>query len=173
MAAPVPPVLRAVCPALAAVILAGAGPPLGAQAPRPTAGLGWLAGCWQGRSGTRLVEEQWLAPRGGALLGMSRTTRGDSLVTFEFMRIAEAGDTLVFAAAPAGQPPAEFRGRAPRDGEVVFENPEHDFPQRISYRRAGADSLVARVEGTRGGAQRAFDFPYVRAACAAAASGAR
>jgi len=156
------------------VIVAGTAAALGAQAPRPrpTAALGWLAGCWLRESGARRVEEHWLAPRGGTLLGVSRTTRADTVVEYEFMRIADAGDSLLFAAAPSGQPPAEFRGHAVGPGEVVFANPGHDFPQRIRYRRAGADSLVARIEGTRGGVERAVDFPYARTACPAAAGGA-
>ena len=132
--------------------------------------LAWMAGCWERRTGDRLllVEEQWLAPRGGTLLGVGRTTRGDSLVEYEFMRVYEgAGDTLVFAAHPSGQPSAEFRAPPPHgDGRAVtFENAAHDFPQRVIYRRAGPDSLVARVEGTRGGRVRGVSFPYRRARC--------
>ena len=33
---------------------------------------------------------------------------------------------------------------------VVFENPTHDFPQRIIYWKDGAD-LRARIEGTQNG----------------------
>jgi Domain of unknown function (DUF6265) len=135
--------------------------------PRPTDSLAWMAGCWELRSGRGVVEEQWLAPRGGVLLGVGRTTRGDTLVEFEFMRIYEAGDTLVFAAAPSGQRPAEFRAPTYRAGEVTFDNAAHDFPQRIRYRSAGADSLVARVEGERGGDIRGVDFSYRRTRCPA------
>ena len=141
----------------------------GAPPTRATDGLAWLAGCWERRAGDRLlVEEQWLAPRGGTLLGVGRTTRGDSLVEFEFMRVYEgAGDTLVFAAHPSGQPAAEFRAPPPHGsgGAVTFENAAHDFPQRILYRRAGQDSLVARIEGTRGGTTRGIDYAYRRARC--------
>jgi hypothetical protein len=137
------------------------------RAARPTESLAWMAGCWEQRAGRRVVEEQWLGPRAGVLLGVGRTTRGDTLVEFEFMRIYEAGDTLVYAAAPSGQNPAEFRASTSGAGEVAFENPAHDFPQRIRYRRLGADSLVARVEGERGGARRAAQFSYRRTACPA------
>ena len=77
---------------------------------------------------------------GGNLLGISRTTRGDSLAGFEFMRIHGRGDTLIFAAQPSGQPPADFFATLVGDRDVLFENPAHDFPQRIRYRAVGADS---------------------------------
>ena len=138
----------------------------------PVQPLAWLAGCWELRAGARLVEEQWLAPRGGMLLGVGRTTRGDSVVEYEFMRIYTRGDTVVFAATPSGQPAAEFRGAMPSAELVTFENPAHDFPQRVQYRRVTRDSIVARVEGTQGGMVRGIDYPYRRVTCAGGTPGA-
>jgi hypothetical protein len=146
---------------------------LGAPRPHPAQSgerlgvdrLAWLAGCWVRASGGRVVEEQWMRPRGATLLGMSRTVRGDTTVEFESMRVYEEGGRLVFAARPSGQPPAEFRSTEVTDSSVTFANPAHDFPQRIVYRRLSDGSLLARVEGTRKGAAAAVDFPYRRAAC--------
>ncbi|HET6341989.1 MAG TPA: DUF6265 family protein [Gemmatimonadota bacterium] len=127
--------------------------------------LQWLAGCWESRADGTIIEEQWLAPAGGILLGVSRTRRGESLVGYEFTRIYSRGDSLVFAASPSGQDPAEFVAQAADDREVVFENPEHDFPQRVRYRAIGTDSLAARIEGVRAGELQGVDFRYRRVAC--------
>ncbi|MES2523459.1 MAG: DUF6265 family protein [Gemmatimonadota bacterium] len=131
----------------------------------PVAGLVWLSGCWAQTTGARVVEEFWQAPRGGMMMGMGRTTNGPRLVEFEYMRIEGRGDTLVFVALPSGQAGAQFRARPPYDREVVFENPAHDFPQRVRYRRVGRDSVHARVEGMQNGASRGFDFRYARVSC--------
>jgi hypothetical protein len=106
-----------------------------------------------------------MVPKGGTMLGLGRTTRGDSLLDFEHTRIYRRGTRLVFAANPSGQAPAEFESIHASDSAVTFENLRHDFPQRVIYRRRGADSLLARVEGTTGGQTRGVDFPYTRAAC--------
>jgi hypothetical protein len=112
------------------------------------------------------------------MLGVSRTLRrtptGDSTMAWEFIRVYARGTDLVYAAQPHNQPAAEFTSERVSDSVVVFANPAHDYPQRIIYRRAGKDSLRARVEGTQGGRtpgarSRASDFPYVRAACDSAA----
>jgi hypothetical protein len=135
---------------------------------QPTADLGqlaWLSGCWQSRAGTRVIDEQWMPPRGGVMLGMSRTLRSDSLVEYEHLRIFQRGTRVVYAAMPSGQAPAEFEAAATSDSTVVFENPAHDFPQRIIYRRRGADSLVARIEGSSGGVLRGVDFSYGKHGC--------
>jgi len=136
-----------------------------AQAAHRLDQVGWIAGCWEWSSGSRLVEEQWMRPRAGLMLGVSRTVQGDSLREFEQVKLLERGGRLVYAAAPSDQAPAEFESTSVSDSAVTFENPGHDFPQRIIYRRRGADSLVARVEGMRGGQLRGQDFPYRRAAC--------
>jgi len=153
-------------------------PPAVSASLRMTERLAWMTGCWAFRdSRGRLVEEQWSSPRAGVLFGYSRTTRartgmpGDTLLLYETTRIYEAPDgVLVFAANPSGQQPDEFRWRgeaAALDSAITFENPAHDFPQRVRYRRAGAagDSLVARVEGIRNGTPRGIDFPYARMDC--------
>jgi hypothetical protein len=127
--------------------------------------VGWLAGCWERRVERWHFEEQWMEPRGGTMLGMSRTTRGDTLVEYEQIRIYERGGKLVYAAHPSGQMPAEFSSTEVGDSVIIFENKAHDFPQRITYCRTGIDSLIARVEGTSKGRHRAVEFPYVHIAC--------
>jgi hypothetical protein len=53
------------------------------------------------------------------------------------------------------------------DATVVFENPEHDFPQRVGYKRNGSDALDAWIEGQANGKSRRVDFSYQRARCEA------
>jgi hypothetical protein len=131
--------------------------------------LGWISGCWVYTSPRVFIEELWTRPAGGTMLGVSRTLRrtptGDSTMAWEFIRVYARGTDLVYAAQPHNQPAAEFMSEQVSDSVVVFANPAHDYPQRIIYRKAGKDSLRARVEGTQGGRTRGSDFPYVRAAC--------
>lgn len=127
--------------------------------------LAWLAGCWERTSGERTVEEVWMAPRGGAMLGMSRTVVSGTLREYEHTRIEERDGLLVFTAMPSGQPTASFTAIELGADRVVFENREHDFPQRVIYARAADGSLAARIEGTLDGVARAIDFPYRRVAC--------
>jgi hypothetical protein len=99
---------------LAAALLllrAGAG---SAQSAPTVAQVGWIAGCWELSSGARLIEEQWMRPRGGLMLGVSRTVAGDSLREYEQVALFERGGRLVYAAAPARQAPAEFESTRTR-----------------------------------------------------------
>ena len=48
---------------------------------------------------------------------------------------------------------------------IVFENPTHDFPQRVGYRRVAADRMLAWIEGTESGKPRRQEFPLQRIEC--------
>ncbi len=130
--------------------------------------LEWLAGCWRLSRGGSVVDEQWLRPLGGVMLGSSRTVRGGKTVEYELMVLRYTADGATYEAHPSGQAVATFTSRsAPTGAEIVFENPAHDFPQRVGYRRASADSVVAWISGPAGSSTRTIEFPYARAACAA------
>ena len=155
------------------IVLAGALPCLAgtaAERQEPSiARLAWLAGCWEGARADRRIEEQWMGPSGGTMLGMSRTVTGSRTSEFEFMLIREQGGHLVFTARPSGQGEASFASVDLTESSVVFENAAHDFPQRIIYRLNGDGSVAARIEGEQGGRPRGVDFPMRRADCAAGA----
>lgn len=125
----------------------------------------WLAGCWILTQGDLIIEEQWMAPRAGTMLGMSRTTRGNTVTGFESTMISVDEDALVYTASPSGQARTVFRMTERSDQAITFAAPEHDFPQRIGYERIGTDSLRAWIDGTVNGASRSVEFAYRRAVC--------
>ena len=127
--------------------------------------LSWLAGCWESAQGDRRLEEQWMVPRGGTMLGMSRTVTGATTGEYEFLRISEVEGRLVLTARPSGQPEASFTSVEVTSSKVVFENAAHDFPQRVIYRLDAGGSLAARIEGERDGKVRGVDFPMRRTRC--------
>lgn len=129
------------------------------------ADLDWLSGCWQSAGGEAGSEEHWLAPAGGSLLGMGRTVAKGKTVDFEFMRIQQENDNLVFTAKPSRKPEASFQMIALQGKRVVFENPQKDFPQRVIYQLKDDGSLLGRIEGKSNGQERAIDFPMQRKSC--------
>jgi len=131
------------------------------QPPQGTvAQLGWIAGCWTRTLPDGVNEEHWMKPAGGSMLGMSRTVRGNRTTEFEFLRIANVNGALAYIAKPSGQAEATFPVTTLTEHEVVFENPMHDFPQRVIYRRNDDGSVTARIEGMMDGQLRGMDFAY-------------
>ncbi|MFK7831428.1 MAG: DUF6265 family protein [Congregibacter sp.] len=119
--------------------------------------LVWLAGCWQSEDGEPGSGEQWMMPAGGLMLGMSRSIRSGSAVSFEFMRIAGDNGEFVFTAQPEGGQATVFSAVARGESSMSFENLEHDFPQRIAYARS-EDRLLATIAGSANGELREVVF---------------
>jgi len=129
--------------------------------------VAWLQGCWELRDGDRVVEERWMLPRAGSMLGVGRTTRGEKLIEHEFVLLTERDGRLAYEAHPSGQATATFMSKPISGREVVFEDPTHDFPQRVGYRSTGPGQLLAWVEGTSGGRARRIEFAYRIVNCVA------
>ena len=131
--------------------------------------LAWLQGCWELTASGRTVQESWMGPRDGSMLGMSRTVEGGKMIGYESILIREQNGRLAYEAHPSGQPTATFLSTSVGEASVLFENPKHDFPQKIGYRRDG-DALLAWIEGNANGAARRTEFPYHRVQCAGSPS---
>lgn len=128
--------------------------------------LAWLGGCWKGEAAEPGSGEHWLPLAGGTLLGVSRTVKQGKTVEFEFMQIRTLAEgQLAFIAMPSGQRTTAFPLLRLSENEAVFENPRHDYPQRVIYRLDSPTSLVARIEGMRKGVLRGTDFPMNRVSC--------
>lgn len=127
--------------------------------------VSWMQGCWQLTDGDRVVEEHWTSPRAGIMLASGRTVRAGTLVGHEFVLLAERNGRLAYDAHPSDQPPTTFLSTAIDAASVVFEDPAHDFPQRVGYRRVGADRMLAWIEGSVSGKPRRVDFPFQRVDC--------
>jgi hypothetical protein len=130
--------------------------------------IGWLTGCLEQRTPTRLVEEQRMALQAGTMLGMGRTSSPKGLGEYELTLIRQDGARLLYEAHPSGQPPTTFVASVANGDSVIFAAPAHDFPQHVGYRRVGRDSVLGWIDGIMRGAQRRIEFPYRRVACPAA-----
>lgn len=124
---------------------------------------GWLAGTWETNEPGQMVTEHWMTPAGGTMLGMSRTVARNRTMEHEFLRLREEEDGgLSYVATPSRQPEATFRLTKATPTELTFENPAHDFPQRIHYKLKNATNLLAAVEGTKNGKTSRVEFNYTR-----------
>lgn len=126
-----------------------------------------MAGCWERRDDAKklIVSEQWMSPEGTSIIGMARTVKNGKTTDWEFMRIEERLGGIYFVAKPKANPAeTDFKLVRSANGEYVFENAAHDFPQRVIY-KGDATRLTGRIEGTNKGKPLAIDFPMVRVKC--------
>lgn len=140
------------CRSLVPVVfaLAAFAPALSAQEPaRPLAALSFMAGCWRGDAGVdKSIEEHWTAADSDVMLATTRYLDDNTGRTrmWEFSRIVADSSGIVLLPAPRGRQQGRFRMTAGVSGNALFEDPAHDFPKRIIYRRGGPDRLDVRID---------------------------
>ena len=108
----------------------------------------WIVGDWVNAGG---IHEEWVKGRAELRARSYRVTDGDTIVS-EPIRILWKGGAMTYIPTVHNQnegKPVEFRMVTSTDGFVVSEHPDHDFPQRITYRREG-DTLHADVTDLAG-----------------------
>ena len=151
---------RNIYTALVVILFVLTAPTQSATIASDIAELSWISGDWQTAPGGRAqIEEHWIQPAGGTMMGVSRTVVGGKTAEFEFLRIEQRDDGIYYVAQPKGRCPAtDFKLTRVSAQEAVFENPTHDFPTRIIYRKSAEDSLTASIDGGEGTKQMSFAF---------------
>jgi hypothetical protein len=124
--------------------------------------LSWLEGIWKGAKDGVDMEEHWSSTAGKALIGMHRDVKNGRMVSWEFFRVDTTKDGSFYFASPRSAPPTPFRLIAMTDKRVVFENKEHDFPQRILYWLDERGALHARIEGVYKGKEESEDWVWTK-----------
>lgn len=139
---------------LAAALLFAAAP-LRAE----VADLSWLTGTWiERKPDGDWTEEYWTPPRGGTMLGAGLTGTYDSLRHFEHLRIVTGeGGSIALYAMPMGRTAVMFPMARMGKDEIVFENANNDYPQRVSYRREG-DRMIAAISLIDGSRERRWEY---------------
>lgn len=113
---------------------------------------GWMTGAWQRSDGEKWADEYWTPPRGGIMIGASRSGTGEKLGFWEHMRIVrEADGQIAFWAIAGEQQPVRFAATHVGASEIVFANPAHDYPQRIRYWLEAGElrAEIALADGSR------------------------
>jgi hypothetical protein len=124
----------------------------------------WMAGSWTSQHDGVRMEEHWTRGDGGLMVGMHQDVVAGGRISFEFLRIERRDGKLVYLAMPRARAETPFPLKSATADRVVFENPDHDFPQRIIYWRDGA-RLCARTEGTIKGKAESEEWCWNRMSC--------
>lgn len=127
--------------------------------------LNWLIGSWHNvMEGGDLIEV-WQIKNDSVYSGHSYFINKKDTLASEVISLEQHGDELHYIPTVKGQNEGKavtFKLVYMQDGFYVFENPVHDFPQRISYQKLPNDSMIAEASGVVQGKLRVEKFPMAR-----------
>lgn len=121
----------------------------------------WFIGRWENNSKEGNLSEIWTSENDSTFHGESYFVIGKDTVFAESVKLQQKGKQLVYEVSVKDQndeKPVEFAMTSSSDTQIVFENPKHDFPNKITYNKFPNDSLVAEIFGVKDGKAKSEQF---------------
>lgn len=126
----------------------------------------WLAGSWGNTTPEGLISEKWVKINDSVMHGENYFVKdGKDTVFAETVKLAETNGNLVYTVTIPGQnneKPVPFELTSAHENQLVFENPKHDYPNKIVYNKITNDSLVAEISGIQKGKPASEQFAMKR-----------
>lgn len=114
----------------------------------------WLVGRWENNSAEGNLSEFWTKTNDSTFHGESYFVIKNDTVFGEKVELSQIGKDFIYEVSVAKQndeKPVPFKLTKSSETEMVWENPKHDYPNKIVYQKVGKDSLVAEIFGTKDG----------------------
>lgn len=127
--------------------------------------LAWLEGTWLNQTKDGLFTEQWTKVNDSVFTAVSAVTKDKDTLFYETVVLDQKGDSLHYIVTTPKQndaKPVSFTLKSFTANSYIFENKQHDFPQRITYTKVTNDSLIAEISGTQNGKPAVEQFPMKR-----------
>lgn len=126
----------------------------------------WLNGNWGNITPEGVLTENWVRVNDSVMHGESYFVVGGKDTVFaETVELAETAGKLVYTVTVPGQnneKPVPFELTSATDNQLVFENPAHDYPNKIVYNKINNDSLTAVISGLQKGKPASEQFAMKR-----------
>jgi hypothetical protein len=114
--------------------------------------VNWLLGKWESNVYQGSLSENWKKSNDSTFQAESLFIKEKDTLHFESITLQQKGQELIYTATVKGQnndKPVSFKMTSETAKKLVFENPKHDYPQKITYTLINKDSLVAEISGTQ------------------------
>ncbi|MGL2963616.1 DUF6265 family protein [Flavobacterium sp. RSB2_4_14] len=128
--------------------------------------MNWLIGNWENKMPDGLLTETWSKENDSTFSGTSYfIVNSKDTVHSETIILTQLNDELVYRPTVKGQnndEPVDFILSSESENTYSFENPKHDYPQKIVYKKVNETSLIATISGTQQGKKSSESYPMKR-----------
>ncbi len=124
-----------------------------------------LQGKWQDMNRDNAFFEEWAVVGDKHLEGRGYVMASGDTVFIEQLEIVAQDSALLYRVGLNGSRTrdlVEFRMTSATPREIVFENPKHDFPKKISYELQPDSGINVYLSGHEAGQFSEINFSFVR-----------
>ncbi|MCW2121236.1 DUF6265 family protein [Flavobacterium sp. 7A] len=110
----------------------------------------WLLGKWEQTNVDGILSENWTKVNDSTYNGSSLFLKGKDTIHKETMVLQETAETLTYKTTIYGQnndEPILFLAKESEENQMVFENLNNDYPQKIKYSQPNASLLLTEMSG--------------------------
>ncbi|WP_395043113.1 DUF6265 family protein [Flavobacterium sp.] len=125
----------------------------------------YLIGNWENLTPDANFKEIWKKENDSTFTASSFITVKKDTVFYENIILEQKHDSLVYIVSIKGEnkdKAVSFYLTSDTHDELVFENPKHDYPTKIVYKKVSNDSLVATIYGMKDGKADEEAYPMKR-----------
>lgn len=127
----------------------------------------WLVGSWENQLADGRYSEVWKKESDTILRGGSFYMNTHDTLFAESIKLVKRKNDFYYIVTvtyenqsfPKKENPVAFKLTSSTTDFLVFENPKHDFPKKITYKLVNKDSLYAEISGD--GKSQGFPFKKV------------
>lgn len=125
----------------------------------------WFIGDWENVSDEGSFREIWTKKNDSIYSGLSIVVIEQDTVFYENVSLEQQNDSVFYNVSVKGQNKEQavsFYLTSSDNNKLVFENPNHDYPSKITYSKVSKDSIVAEIFGLKDGKKITESFPMSR-----------
>ncbi len=111
--------------------------------------LKWMTGVWISEKGDKSQKETWerLSANVYSGKGMRINNQTKEILAFEDLLLTKMGTDIFYIAKVAeNEYPVSFKLTEITNDKAVFENPTHDFPQKLIYTLTNKNELLVEIK---------------------------
>ncbi|WP_293894296.1 DUF6265 family protein [Flavobacterium sp.] len=126
--------------------------------------MNWLIGEWEQKLPDGILKETWIKQNDSTFSGNSYFITKDT-VHFESIQLVQKAEELNYIATVVGQnddKDVTFKLTSDTNNTFTFENPAHEYPQKIVYKKIASDRLIATISGKQQGKLTQESYPMTK-----------
>lgn len=127
--------------------------------------MNWLVGNWEQKLPDGTLKETWTKENDSTFSANSYFINTKDTVHFESIKLTQSADELTYIATVVGQnndEAVDFKLTSDTENTFTFENPAHDYPQKITYKKVNETSLIATISGKQQGKPAQESYPMTK-----------
>ena len=132
------------------------------KAPLEIEKVKWISGEWQNKSKDGILTESWERINDTVFNAVCYFVHGKDTLHNEKISLLQSDNAIIYSPTVKGENgnrPVHFKMTSVNANELVFENPKHDYPQKIVYTKITEDSLVTKISGMVNGKPYLESYP--------------